>query len=452
MTETQLQQLSKMTIVVADTGVIEEIKKHKPTDSTTNPSLVLKALNALKSDDEKENKEYNDLLKIAVDYVNSKCDDNVSLKDKLALGVDRLSVEFGKRILAEIPGYVSTELDARLSFDVENSVKRAVNIIKMYEELGIKNAKDRVLIKAATTYEGVQIAKILREKYEIKCNMTLLFSIYQAAAAAQIANAFLISPFVGRISDYNKDKEYLALIKDAKDKNSVSIPSYDAFKNDPGVTSVKNIYGYYKRIGATTIVMGASFRSKEQILALAGCDRLTIGPKYLKQLNESNDKIKPQLIDNGDKTETIYCDKLDVSEPNYRFEMSKDDMATFKLAEGIRKFAADIVKVEAILQPLLEKASGSSQSSQSRPGGAKKADNSEIFDVCNNIKSAVEAQANKDGQKGFDIFEGVEGTKQVVAGIMYEIKVKVGENRFIKIKVFRSLPPVKYELKSVQYL
>ena len=157
----------KMTIVVADTGDIEAIKKAKPTDSTTNPSLVFKALTAMKTDDEKNNEEYNKLLSLAVDYVNAKCDASTPLKDKLALGVDRLSVEFGQRILSVIPGYVSTELDARLSFDIDGSVKRALNIIAMYEELGVKNAKDRVLIKVASTWEGVQIAKILRYMHNI---------------------------------------------------------------------------------------------------------------------------------------------------------------------------------------------------------------------------------------------------------------------------------------------
>merc|ERR1719461_858454 len=202
----------------------------------------------MKSDDEKENGDYNALLQLAVDYATAKSADDAPLSSKLALAVDRLSVEFGQRILGVIPGYVSTELDARLSFDVEQSVQRAVGIIAMYEELGVKNAKDRVLIKVATTWEGVQIAKILNEKYSIKCNMTLLFSIFQAAAASQIANAFLISPFVGRITDWYKKQE--------------NVKEYDAFKTDPGVESVRNIYGYYKVTGSKTIIMGASFRNK----------------------------------------------------------------------------------------------------------------------------------------------------------------------------------------------
>eukprot|EP01083_Nonionella_stella_P278435 946857_1 len=250
---TELEQLSKMTIVVADTGDIAAIKKHKPTDSTTNPSLVFKALTAMQSEEKKDNEEYTKLLQLAVDYVNTKCNKDTSLRDKLSLAIDRLSVEFGQRILSVIPGYVSTELDARLSFDIDASVQRAVSIINMYEELGIKNAKDRVLIKIATTWEGIQIGKILQDKYSIKCNMTLLFSIYQAAAASQIANAFLISPFVGRITDWYKKNE--------------GIKEYDAYKNDPGVISVKNIFGYYSRIKSKTIVMGASFRNKNQILA-----------------------------------------------------------------------------------------------------------------------------------------------------------------------------------------
>jgi len=335
---TELDQLSKMTIVVADTGDIEAIKEHKPTDSTTNPSLVFKALTAMKSDDEKENGDYDALLKLAVDYATAKCDDDAPLSSKLALAVDRLSVEFGQRILGVIPGYVSTELDARLSFDVEQSVQRAVGIIAMYEELGVKNARDRVLIKVATTWEGVQIAKILNEKYSIKCNMTLLFSIYQAAAASQIANAFLISPFVGRITDWHKKQN--------------GVDGYDAFTEDPGVSSVRNIYGYYKRTKSTTIVMGASFRNKEQILALAGCDRLTIAPKWLQAMTESKDSVKRYLEDKGADSETVFTDKIEITESTYRYGMCQDACATEKLAEGIRKFAADIVKVEEILKPL----------------------------------------------------------------------------------------------------
>eukprot|EP01084_Bolivina_argentea_P040643 75075_1 len=327
----ELEQLSTMTVVVADTGDIEAIKKHKPTDSTTNPSLVLKALSAMKSEEEKDNKDYLDLLQLAVDYVTTKAQNtpSMSIADKLALGVDRLSVEFGKRILASIPGYVSTELDARLSFDIDASVQRAVSLIEMYQELGIKNAKDRVLIKVASTWEGVQIAKILNDKHGINCNMTLLFSIYQAAAASQIANAFLISPFVGRITDWYKKTE--------------GVDGYDAFKEDPGVRSVRNIYGYYKRTGSKTIVMGASFRNKEQLLALAGCDRLTIAPKFLQQMGDTKKEVKRQLIDKGVESETIYADKLDINEASYRYGMCEDAMATEKLAEGIRRFAKDII-------------------------------------------------------------------------------------------------------------
>eukprot|EP00483_Globobulimina_turgida_P013665 UN13691 len=210
----------------------------------------------------------------------------------------------------------------------------------MYEELGVKNAKERVLIKVATTWEGIQIAKILQDKYAIKCNMTLLFSIYQAAAASQVANAFLVSPFVGRITDWYKKND--------------NVQSYDAFVDDPGVQSVKNIYGYYKRTKAKTIVMGASFRNKNQVLALAGCDRLTIAPKWLQLMNECHDEVKPQLVDEGDASETIYKDVLDIDEAAYRFGMCMDAMATEKLAEGIRKFSADIIKVENILKPLLQ--------------------------------------------------------------------------------------------------
>ena len=255
------------------------------------------------------------------------------------IAIDRLAVEFGIRILKEIDGVVSTELDARLSYDVDASVERAKNIIKMYEELGVKDARDkRVLIKVATTWEGIKIAKILNEKYNIRCNMTLLFSIWQAAAATQIANAYLISPFVGRISDWYK--------------KSTGTEAYDAYNDDPGVKSVRNIYGYYKMIKAKTIVMGASFRNKDQVLALAGCDRLTIAPKWLNELKNSNDKVKPYL--STDNYSSVYKKKIDITEAKFRYGMCNDPMATEKLAEGIRKFAADIIKLENILRKAFE--------------------------------------------------------------------------------------------------
>jgi transaldolase len=358
----QLEQLSAMTIVVADTGDLKAIAQYKPTDSTTNPSLVLKALNQLKEENRKE--EYDRYFQSAIDYVNKRPDiDTLSRKDKLNYAVDRMAVEFGRQILDIVPGYVSTELDARLSFDIENSVKRAVNIVAMYTELGIENVRDRVLIKVASTWEGFEIARILRVEHQIKCNMTLLFSIWQAAAAAQIAGAYLVSPFVGRITDWHKAKN--------------NVTDYDAYTDDPGVLSVRNIFDYYKLIKSDTIVMGASFRNKDQILALAGCDRLTIGPKFLQQLRESKDKVTQFLTreavvakdenntnsdanananeerketDNEESSDITTGSKLDVCEKNYRWGMCSDACGTEKLADGIRRFAADIVKLENILK------------------------------------------------------------------------------------------------------
>ncbi len=214
-----------------------------------------------------------------------------------------MAVEFGRRILEIIPGKVSTELDARLSYDVEASVKRAERLIKMYEEIGVKDAKDRVLIKSASTWEGFQVCKILKEK-GINCNMTLLFDIWQAAAAAQIGGAFLISPFVGRILDWHK-----------KDQGVDGFPA----EEDPGVLSVRDIYRYYKTHGFQTVVMGASFRNKEEILALAGCDRLTIGPNFLKQLEESTDKVEKKLSPEQKSDKKLF----DVTEANFRWGMAR---------------------------------------------------------------------------------------------------------------------------------
>jgi len=259
--------------------------------------------------------------------------DNLELLLKTAC--DRLACEFGRQILNIIPGYVSTELDARLSFDIEASVERALEIMKIYENIGIENPKSRVLIKVASTWEGIQTAKILQSKHNIKCNLTLLFNIWQAAAATQIANAYLISPFVGRITDWHQQNK--------------KVNGFDAFKDDPGVQSVKDIYSYFKMIESKTIVMGASFRNKNQILALAGCDRLTIAPKLLQELENSKDKLERQLSPNNIKSP---FDKiLEIDEKTFRWNLNEDAMATEKLAEGIRSFAADSVKLENILKP-----------------------------------------------------------------------------------------------------
>lgn len=333
----QLEQLTKMTVVVADTGEIDAMKLYKPTDATTNPSLILKALDKLKSEEMKKSEEYDKILTMACDYAKQKCSNKKDINELLGLALDRIAVEFGFRIMQLIPGNISTELDARLSFDVKQSVYRAERIIAMYEELGVKNAKDRVLIKSASTWEGFQICKQLKTK-GIRCNMTLLFSIWQAAAAAQIGEAYLISPFVGRITDWYKKE---------KGVSSFSI------KDDPGPKSVESIFKYYKKFGFKTIVMGASFRNKEQIIALAGCDRLTISPQFLKELQDSNDLLQRKLDPDTANKESEYDQLLDVTESNYRYGMCQDAMATEKLAEGIRLFAADTIKLENILKTKL---------------------------------------------------------------------------------------------------
>ncbi|ETO14040.1 transaldolase [Reticulomyxa filosa] len=303
------------------------MKLYKPTDATTNPSLVLKALDKLKSDEAKTNAEYDKILNVACDYAKEKCNKKDS-DELLGLALDRIAVEFGLRIMQLIPGNISTELDARLSFDPKQSVQRAERIIAMYEELGVKDAKERVLIKVASTWEGFQVCKQLKTK-GIRCNMTLLFSIWQAAAAAQIGGAYLISPFVGRITDWYKKEKGV---------------SGFAIKDDPGPKSVEAIYKYYKKFGFKTIVMGASFRNKEQIVALAGCDRLTIAPQFLKELQDSHDSL-PRKLDPETAKDCEFQKELDVTE--------KDAMATEKLAEGIRLFAADTIKLENILKTKL---------------------------------------------------------------------------------------------------
>jgi len=225
------------------------------------------------------------------------------------------------------------ELDARLSYDVQGSVERALQIMKIYTDIGVKDPKKRVLIKVAGTWEGIQAAKVLGDKYQIKCNITLLFSIWQAAAAAQIANAFLISPFVGRITDWHK-----------KDKNVAGFKATE----DPGVLSVQSIFSYFKKHNIKTIVMGASFRNKEQILELAGVDRCTISPDLLKELQASKDKVERKLP--NEKMVQAAPNLLDVAEKNFRWGICQDACATEKLAEGIRKFAADTEAVEKMLR------------------------------------------------------------------------------------------------------
>jgi transaldolase len=314
-----LDQLKQFTTVVADTGDFESMKKYKPQDSTTNPSLLYSAVHL---------PQYKQLVEDAIAYGKSKGRD---INEQTHIAIDKLAVNFGAEILKIVPGRVSTELDARLSFDTEASIKKARDIIALYKEVGID--KERVLIKVASTWEGIQAAKEL-EKEGIHCNLTLLFSLGQAIACAE-AGVTLISPFVGRITDFYKKRD---------NKSSYAAPE------DPGVISVKQIYSYYKTFGYKTIVMGASFRNKEQIIELAGCDFLTIAPALLEELAQANVEVVRKL----DPANVTKVDKIPVDEKTFRWMLNEDEMATEKLAEGIRKFAADLKKLEAEIKAKLE--------------------------------------------------------------------------------------------------
>ncbi|MFT7109913.1 MAG: transaldolase [Psychrobacter glaciei] len=309
----KLEQLKTMTSVVADTGDIEAIKLFTPEDATTNPSLIYKAAQL---------PQYQSLIKQSVEW--AQAENGNLLTDSL----DMISVKIGLEILKTVPGYVSTEVDARLSFDTAATVEKARKLISLYEDAGI--SRDRILIKIASTWEGIQAAKVL-EQEGITCNLTLLFSFAQAVACAQ-ANAKLISPFVGRILDWYKKAE-------GKD-------SYAAME-DPGVVSVSRIYRYYKAHGYNTIVMGASFRNTGEIEALAGCDKLTISPALLADLEKDNGQLEQQL-----NAEQVSIDQKwdQLSETEFRWHMNEDPMATEKLAEGIRNFAADLISLEGFIQ------------------------------------------------------------------------------------------------------
>lgn len=310
----KLEQLKSMTTVVADTGDIEAIKLWQPQDATTNPSLLLKAASL---------DQYKNLVTKSIAFGQSKENDKAKA---ISAACDHLAVAIGTEILKYIPGRVSTEVDARLSFDTQATIAKAKNIISLYEQNGI--SKDRILIKIASTWEGIQAAKTL-EQEGIQCNLTLLFSFTQAAAAAE-AGAFLISPFVGRILDWYK--------------KSTGKDSYPA-EEDPGVLSVSQIYNYYKACGYKTIVMGASFRNLEEIEQLAGCDRLTISPDLLEKLANDEAKLERKLSPENINSQ----EKLKLSEADFRWQLNDDAMATEKLAEGIRKFAEDQVALEKLL-------------------------------------------------------------------------------------------------------
>ncbi|MCW8107009.1 transaldolase [Alteromonas ponticola] len=314
----QLASLREITTVVADTGDIEAIKKYTPVDATTNPSLLLKAASL---------PQYSGLIDDAVAWAKLQSKDN---DQQLTDAADKLAVMIGKEISALIPGRISTEVDARLSFDTQATISKAERLVQLYSDEGIDTS--RILIKVASTWEGIRAAEVLEQK-GINCNLTLLFSFAQARACAE-AGVFLISPFVGRILDWYKQntdkKEY-------------------APNEDPGVVSVSKIYDFYKANGYKTVVMGASFRNIGEIQALAGCDRLTISPQLLEELANQPGELKAVLNDNG-ATE-VPGEKL--SESAFRWEMNEDAMATEKLAEGIRNFAADQVKLETMLKQKL---------------------------------------------------------------------------------------------------
>ena len=307
----QLDQLKQFTVVVADTGDFQSMKAFAPRDATTNPSLILKAAAM---------PEYAALLDKAIA--------DAGAAARLDQVIDRLLVVFGLEILKIVPGRVSSEVDARLSFDTAGTLAKAREIIALYEKAGI--TKDRVLIKIASTWEGIKAAEIL-EREGIHCNLTLLFSFAQAVACAE-AKITLISPFVGRILDWHKAKNPAANFTGAA---------------DPGVISVTQIYTYYKKFGYATEVMGASFRNKGEVLELAGCDLLTIAPPLLAELASSNDPVVRQLdpVCAADATLT----KVSFDEKSFRFAMNDDALATEKTAEGIRLFSADIVKLETLI-------------------------------------------------------------------------------------------------------
>lgn len=313
----QLDRLRAMTVVVADTGEFESIAKYRPQDATTNPTLIVTAI--------QQQPVYEKLLQEAVVYAK---DNARKPEERKHLAMDKVLVNFGIEILKIIPGRVSTEVDARLSFDTEASILKARELIALYKQAGI--AKERVLIKLASTWEGIRAAQRL-EKEGIHCNMTLLFSLVQAAACAE-AHATLISPFVGRILDWYKKAEGVA--------------GYPPDK-DPGVLSVREIYQYLKKFGYKTEVMGASFRNKEQIIALAGCDLLTISPKFLEELR-SNDGDVPRLL-SPEQAKNAKVQRLNIDEAHFRYLLNDHAMATEKLSEGIRLFAHDAIKLEELM-------------------------------------------------------------------------------------------------------
>lgn len=315
-----LDQLKSMTKVVADTGDFESMISYQPIDATTNPSLIYAASQDMK---------YAPLIQDAIRYSKAVSKDKQIQKIK---AMDKLAVNFGLEILKIVPGRVSTEVDARLSFDIQGTVNKARELIALYEANGI--SRERILIKIASTWEGINAAEII-EKEGIHCNLTLLFSKAQAICCAE-AKITLISPFVGRILDWHK-----------KERGIQSISGAD----DPGVQSVTEIYNYYKKFGYNTIVMGASFRNTDEIIELAGCDALTISPSLLKMLESTEGVLERKL--SPEISMHMKIDRIEMNEKKFRWMMNDDAMATEKLAEGIRKFTEDLIKLEQYISEML---------------------------------------------------------------------------------------------------
>ena len=312
----QLDSLKKFSSVVADTGDIDSIQKFNPDDCTTNPSLIFKAVQSNK-------------YKKLVDEVisNSKSRKFSQTEDQVNYIADQLTIAFGIELTKIVPGYVSTEVDSDLSFNTDATVEKAKQIINSYEQSGVP--KNRILIKIAGTWEGIQAVKKL-EAEGISCNCTLIFSLTQAIACAE-AGAFLISPFVGRILDWFK---------------SNTQKDYDS-SNDPGVESVEKIFNYFKKFNYNTIVMAASFRNKDEIINLAGCDKLTISPTLLEELSQNDDEIKLKL--SKEKSSSLDIERIDVNESSFRWHLNENQMASFKLAEGIRLFNKDLLKLKELI-------------------------------------------------------------------------------------------------------
>ena len=316
----QLESLKKFSSVVADTGDIDSIQKFSPDDCTTNPSLIFKAVQS-----NKYKKLFDEVL------ANSKSRKFNQLNDQVDYIADQLAIAFGIELTKIVPGYVSTEVDSDLSFNTEATVEKAKQIINSYEQSGVP--RNRILIKIAGTWEGIQSVKKL-EAEGISCNCTLIFSLTQAVACAE-AGAFLISPFVGRILDWFKTN---------------SSKDYDT-TNDPGVESVEKIYNYFKKYNYNTIVMAASFRNKEEIINLAGCDKLTISPSLLEELNKSEGDLDQKLSQN--QSSQIDIDRINVNESSFRWHLNENQMASFKLAEGIRLFNKDLLKLKETIREQL---------------------------------------------------------------------------------------------------